>query len=334
MKKSDTKAAAGLVSIIIAIIGILLWLVWEGAKLWWRIFQSLGTYGQVAQLAATALVIGILAAHNSSNGIVATGQEQTGYVSPTREPTKISPTSKPTAVVAIITVVKEVTRTQQATPSPTNIDIPPTSTPSATPIPMAQIVVHSVNVRTGPSSDYDSIGYLLEGDAVPVIGIDSTETWYEVLLPSNETAWVAVSNTILTNGNSVSEPARFIEAQPTAIAPVVNSLTSFDEITTDLVTSESASTTSTSPTETATNVPPTLIPLLTSTPIVVRSCCKYCSTGKPCGNSCISRSKTCRKGIGCACYGAVLDDEGMEMLLAETYYDFISVSSGFCAFEG
>lgn len=33
----------------------------------------------------------------------------------------------------------------------------------------------------------------------------------------------------------------------------------------------------------------------------VRSCCKYCSKGKPCGNSCISRSKTCHKSGGCAC---------------------------------
>jgi hypothetical protein len=32
-----------------------------------------------------------------------------------------------------------------------------------------------------------------------------------------------------------------------------------------------------------------------------RQCCKYCSTGKPCGDSCISVNKTCRKGRGCAC---------------------------------
>jgi hypothetical protein len=32
-----------------------------------------------------------------------------------------------------------------------------------------------------------------------------------------------------------------------------------------------------------------------------RSCCKYCSKGKACGNSCIAASKTCHKGVGCAC---------------------------------
>ncbi len=31
------------------------------------------------------------------------------------------------------------------------------------------------------------------------------------------------------------------------------------------------------------------------------TCCKICKKGKPCGNSCIARNKTCRKGPGCAC---------------------------------
>lgn len=34
-----------------------------------------------------------------------------------------------------------------------------------------------------------------------------------------------------------------------------------------------------------------------------RTCCKICRKGKACGNSCIARNKTCRKGPGCACNG-------------------------------
>lgn len=30
-------------------------------------------------------------------------------------------------------------------------------------------------------------------------------------------------------------------------------------------------------------------------------CCKVCSAGKACGNSCISAAKSCHKGRGCAC---------------------------------
>jgi hypothetical protein len=31
------------------------------------------------------------------------------------------------------------------------------------------------------------------------------------------------------------------------------------------------------------------------------SCCKHCSKGKACGDSCISKSYTCSKPPGCAC---------------------------------
>ena len=32
-----------------------------------------------------------------------------------------------------------------------------------------------------------------------------------------------------------------------------------------------------------------------------RACCRVCTRGKACGNSCISASYTCRRGPGCAC---------------------------------
>lgn len=31
------------------------------------------------------------------------------------------------------------------------------------------------------------------------------------------------------------------------------------------------------------------------------ACCKVCRKGKPCGDTCIARSKTCHVGRGCAC---------------------------------
>lgn len=33
-------------------------------------------------------------------------------------------------------------------------------------------------------------------------------------------------------------------------------------------------------------------------------CCKICSRGQACGNSCISRAYTCHQGPGCACDAA------------------------------
>jgi hypothetical protein len=35
--------------------------------------------------------------------------------------------------------------------------------------------------------------------------------------------------------------------------------------------------------------------------VVPAACCKVCSKGKACGNSCIARNKQCHKPRGCAC---------------------------------
>ncbi len=42
-------------------------------------------------------------------------------------------------------------------------------------------------------------------------------------------------------------------------------------------------------------------PTIESSTLSTGGCCKYCSTGKACGDSCISRSYTCHKAPGCAC---------------------------------
>lgn len=39
----------------------------------------------------------------------------------------------------------------------------------------------------------------------------------------------------------------------------------------------------------------------TDTPSEQGYCCKVCSVGKACGDSCISRDKVCHKPSGCAC---------------------------------
>lgn len=60
----------------------------------------------------------------------------------------------------------------------------------------------------------------------------------------------------------------------------------------------------------ATKVPtlrPTSIPTIflppTPTNAPPRACCKICSKGKACGDSCISKDKNCNVGPGCACNG-------------------------------
>jgi hypothetical protein len=41
-------------------------------------------------------------------------------------------------------------------------------------------------------------------------------------------------------------------------------------------------------------------PTPTATP-AAKKCCRVCSSGKPCGDSCISKTATCRQPPGCAC---------------------------------
>lgn len=38
-------------------------------------------------------------------------------------------------------------------------------------------------------------------------------------------------------------------------------------------------------------------------PTFAAECCKVCRKGKACGDSCISKTKTCNVGPGCACDG-------------------------------
>jgi hypothetical protein len=38
-------------------------------------------------------------------------------------------------------------------------------------------------------------------------------------------------------------------------------------------------------------------------PMPVQGCCKHCTVGKACGDTCIARDNTCHVGPGCACDG-------------------------------
>ncbi|HYE28098.1 MAG TPA: hypothetical protein VEA61_07675 [Allosphingosinicella sp.] len=49
--------------------------------------------------------------------------------------------------------------------------------------------------------------------------------------------------------------------------------------------------------------PATFSPCLSAAAAQSYACCKICTKGKACGNSCIARWKTCHKGRGCACNG-------------------------------
>lgn len=51
------------------------------------------------------------------------------------------------------------------------------------------------------------------------------------------------------------------------------------------------------PNSPASNIPPPKVGPASP----ARECCRHCSKGKPCGNSCIAVNRTCHQPQGCAC---------------------------------
>jgi ABC-type branched-subunit amino acid transport system substrate-binding protein len=83
------------------------------------------------------------------------------------------------------TLAAQVTATQLPTAIPTIVF--PTPTPNAV---MATVTQDTLNVRTGPGTNYDRIGQLRRNDQVPVIGRNSDFTWL-VIQFRGQVAWIA-----------------------------------------------------------------------------------------------------------------------------------------------
>lgn len=97
--------------------------------------------------------------------------------------------------------------------------------------------------------------------------------------------------TLLTN-TTTEVLTNFNETQPREEIPTTTQIPAIQEQIqpTSAITPESSLTPST----------PTLTPVVSSPPPSV-TCCKVCTKGKACGNSCISRNYTCHQPPGCAC---------------------------------
>lgn len=230
-----------------------------------------------------------------------------GLVSPKSTPAAERPT--PTATIAfnerptepISRLLPAATVEPSATPTPTKPLVPteppptPTATPSrfgtpegvqppnSTPQPptsVAQSLTPSVttsdnvNLRSGPGTNYDKTGTLQAGQSLNIIGRTADSSWWQVSTATGP-AWVN--------------------------AGVVTAINVTDDI--PIVETPTPPTQQSTPTEaTATPTPlPAIFPTLPPGNTTA-GCCKICgSNSKACGDSCISLSKTCHKGAGCAC---------------------------------
>ena len=139
--------------------------------------------------------------------------------SPTASPSKTStPTPTPTA---------------SATLDPTSTPVPPTPTDEPELVSLADTAGNSVNVRSGPGTDYEVLDTLKPGEVAPVTGRNDDESWWQIGLAATEenegggpyTGWV-YADIVAFSGNrdevSVATapppptPTRFVESEQVA----------------------------------------------------------------------------------------------------------------------
>ena len=189
------------------------------------------------------------------------------------------------------------------TPSPTSTPTgTPTNTPTSTPaptstptsIPITGAGTADVNLRAGPGTDFDKVGLLNAGDKCTIECKTADGKWYQITLASGDQAWV--SSDYVATGSG-------IDAIPIVAPGQMPATPTLPPPTNTPVPSQP---TSTPIPPTNTPIPPTNTPLPQPTPVprpTQRTCCKTCVKGKACGDSCISKDKTCHKPPGCACDG-------------------------------
>jgi uncharacterized protein YraI len=131
---------------------------------------------------------------------------------PTPTATLVNPSEEQataaTATVAAATEAAAVLETAQslsatATPTPETVENPPLVTASGT----------NVNLRTGPGTDYPAIGFLADGDSLPIIGRSADSGWWQVATDSGS-LWIAASVTTATNTEGVDIPVVEAPAPP------------------------------------------------------------------------------------------------------------------------
>mgnify|MGYP001818547919 CR=1 FL=1 len=100
------------------------------------------------------------------------------------------------------------------------------ATPAAlSPVAIARVTaLVDLNVRNGPGVQYDRVGFLLENDTLPVLGVHASTGWWKIECPDNadgDACWVSGSeqNTRAEDITSVAEVAA--PSTPTPIPPTL-----------------------------------------------------------------------------------------------------------------
>lgn len=130
------------------------------------------------------------------------------------------PTFTPTVPVVeepIVAPTFTPTNTPEATPTPADTPTPEASpTPEATATPeMARLVINNptLNVRSGPGTNFSAIGQARSGERYDVTGKNAAGAWYQINF-NGQTGWVAGEYVIVEGDASAIQVAANIPAPP------------------------------------------------------------------------------------------------------------------------
>jgi len=111
-----------------------------------------------------------------------------------------APTDTPTPTLTGPLVIETPTLTDTLAPGPAEPSVTDTPTPTNTPIPQADAVVNAttLNLRTGPGTQYGIVGQLSQGDALTVTGKNNEAgDWLQVVTTGDIEGWVTSELVIL-----------------------------------------------------------------------------------------------------------------------------------------
>jgi hypothetical protein len=141
----------------------------------------------------------------------------------TRVPSTATPAPIAEATVPAGQSTPTVAATIPSAPAPgREVTPPPSAMPQATATPSEpQAVVNreTLNVRTGPGTDYPRVAVLRQGDQVTVTGRNKAATWLQVRLDDGQQGWLYADYTELSVTKASLEVVADIPAPPQTATP-------------------------------------------------------------------------------------------------------------------
>ncbi len=173
---------------------------------------------QTRILVLTTLILALVATTACVNNRVSRAPAATPIptktLRPTFTPTPITPTLTPSPTAALPTPTAEAV-VEPPTPVPPPPE-PPTPEPTPAPPPQASFTVASatLNVRSGPGTNYGVIGQIRQGQTFPITGKNPAGTWWQFNY-NGRPGWVSGQLVRVTNADLVQVAAN-IPPPPTA----------------------------------------------------------------------------------------------------------------------